>query len=116
MEKITIGAFLLGAIIWWKRIVFFVKKAWEIWVFWSPVIDQIVEQVEKDAQDGKITAAERKATALKSIDLISGKIGKPLNSVQKWVISWLIDKAAGKLIPHDIIIPDITEKARNVKA
>jgi hypothetical protein len=117
MEKeLAAGAAVIGIIVWWKRIVAFVKKAIELWTFWSPIIDQIVEQIEQDAKDGKITKEERKATAMKAIDLISKTRVKPIGKLQKLVISWIVDYAAGKLIPHDIVIEKVITEARNDKA
>jgi hypothetical protein len=117
MEKeIAAGAVVIGIIVWWKRVVSFVTKAIEIWTFWSPIIGQIVAQLEQDAKDGKITKDERKATAMKAIDLISEARAKPLGKIQKMVISWIVDYAARKLIPHDIVIEKVVAEARNDKA
>ncbi len=98
--KLQLSALIATAtIVWWK-----VKS---FWAFWGPVVEQIVQEIENRAKDGLIDKADRKAIALKAIDLVAQKKGKKIDILTKWGISWLIDRYAGKLIPHDIVIPDV---------
>jgi hypothetical protein len=106
MEKLTlsgVGAFLL--VVWWKLKV--------LWAFWSPVIEKIVEEIEERSKDGVIDLKDRKEIALKAINFVAQKTGKKIGLLEKLLISWLIDKYAGKLIPHDIVIPKIVGEATN---
>jgi len=105
MEKLSLSAIGAGLLVlWWK-----VKS---FWAFWSPVIEALVKEIEEKAKDGVIDKADKKAIALKAIDLIAEKKGKKIGWLEKVIISWLIDRYAGKLIPHDIIIPDIISKVQ----
>ena len=108
MEKISLSAIGAGLLLaWWK-----VKS---FWAFWSPVIDEIVLYIETLAKDGLITKDDRKAIALKSIDLIAQKKGKKIGWLEKVIISRLVDRYAGKLIPHDIKIPEIIDEVNKKK-
>ena len=105
MEKISLTAIMAGAgIAWWK-----VKAFWN---FWGPVIEEIVQDIENKSKDGSIDKADRKAIALKAIDLVAKKKDKKIGTLAKWGISWLIDKYAEKLIPNDIQIPKIVEEVK----
>ena len=102
MEKISLSALIAtGTVLWWRIKVF--------WSFWSPVIEEIVAYIETLAKDGVITKDDRKKIALKAIDLIALKKGKKIGLLERMIISWLIDRYAGKLIPHDIIIPTVVD-------
>lgn len=73
-------------------------------------IPAIVAEVEKAMQDGKIDASERKALAIKAVDIIIEQFNIKVNWIMKWAISVLIDTIAKKLPSKDIIIPDMIIK------
>lgn len=104
MVNITWGGVVAGiSVVWWRVKVF--------WNFWSPVIEQIVKEIEEKAKDGVIDKTDKKSIALKAIDLIAQKKNKKVGWLEKVIISKLIDKYAERLIPGDIQIPKIIEDA-----
>ena len=103
--KIELSAIVATAtVIWWRVKVF--------WDFWSPVIEEIVAYIEELAKDKVIDKSDRKKIALKAIDLIALKKGKKIGLLERMLINWLIEKYAGKLIPHDITIPIVVDEAK----
>ena len=70
-------------------------------------LPEIVVEVEKAMADGKITASERKALAMKMVDIVAEKFNIKVSGLMKWVISIIIDSIAKKLPSKDIKIPDI---------
>lgn len=74
-------------------------------------IPQIVKEAEKAMQDGKIDAAERKALAVATVQIVADQFGIKLSGIMKWVVSVIIDNIAKKLPARDIEIPDIIKQA-----
>ena len=105
MERLTWGGIVAaGTVIYWR-----VKSFWD---FWSPTIEEVVKYSEELAKDGEIDLADRKKIALKAIDLIAAKKNKKIGFLERWLISWLIDRYAGRLIPHDIKIPELMKELK----
>jgi len=103
--KIELSAIVATAtVIWWRLKIF--------WGFWSPVVEEVVAYIETLAKDGVISKDDRKKIALKAIDLVALKKGKKIGLLERMIISWLIDRYAGKLIPHDINIPIVVDEAK----
>lgn len=73
-------------------------------------IPLIVAAGEKEMEDGKITAAERKSWAIKAVGVIAAEFGIQLNWIVSWAIGAIIDSVAKKLPSKDISIPDIIIK------
>ena len=68
-------------------------------------IPAIVAEVEKAMQDGRIDAAERKALALKVVDVVASEFGIKFGWIARMVIGWIIDAVARKLPSKAIVIP-----------
>lgn len=80
------------------------------WAKIAKCIPAIVLEVEKEAKDGKITAAERKELATNAIAIVASEFGFKLSWLVKWVISIIIDSIAKKLPSKDINVPDLVLK------
>jgi len=70
-------------------------------------IPDIVVEVEKMMADGVITAEERKAFALKGVDIVAQKFNFKISGLSRWVVSVVIDNLAKKLSSKDVKIPDV---------
>ena len=86
-----------------------------VWVKLVKCLPAIVIEVEKAMADGKIDVAERKALALKTVNIIANELGFKLGWLVRWAISWLINSLAKKLPARDIVIPtEVTTALKSV--
>lgn len=91
-----------------------------VWLFiknwyknFSSVITPVVGEVEKLAQDGKIDKADRKAIALKTMEVLQAQGKVKINFIEKMILGKLIDLAAEKL-PDFAVSKSVTDTVKTV--
>lgn len=92
-----------------------------IWAFikrWfdqlSKVIEPLIAEVEKMAQDGKIDKAERKSLVMRAISILEAQGKIKLNFISRIVVSKIVDIIASKM-PDFKITSEATKLINDVK-
>jgi alkyl hydroperoxide reductase subunit AhpC len=107
MKKLI--AILIGVLTVIRKIKDIIAWGADKWVKLSPMIQPIIQDVEKAyANDGKIIADERKMIAMNAIADAEKKGLIKLNWLTRWVIGRVVDKVAQKL-------PDIEVSKESAK-
>ncbi len=70
----------------------------------SKIVEPLIVEVEKMAQDGRIDKADRKALVMKAIALLEKQGTIKLNFLSRLIVSKVVDKIAGKLPDYNINI------------
>ncbi|MDD5387610.1 MAG: hypothetical protein PHQ22_10495 [Sulfuricurvum sp.] len=101
-EQLTWSAAVATILIIWNR-----GKAIAGWIGakvmkLKPVIQPLIEAVEKAAQDGQITKEERKDIAMLAIDSMEKQGIIKLNFLTRWIVGYVIDKLAAKLPKFEV--------------
>ena len=84
-----------------NKILIAIFAAWLIAKRWldlfSKIIEPVVVEVERLAQDGTIDKADRKAIAAKAVVIMQEKGYIKLNPISRFIVNKIIDRIAGKL-------------------
>lgn len=85
----------------WQVIISSILTAWYFVKRWineiSKVLEPLIEEAEKLAQDGLIDKNDRKKLVMLAIITLEKQGKVKLNFISRWIISIVINKIAGKL-------------------
>lgn len=103
------------------KIIPFVIVAWFTAQRWidalSKILAPIVQEIERLALDGTIDKADRKAIALKSVEVLQQKGYIHLNFMTRFIVHRVIDRIAAKLPDFKVTqnIRDVIDEAKKVE-
>ncbi len=97
--KFELGAMFVSVSAIWAAVKLFYKK-------YEPMIEPMVEEAEKAALDGTITADERKKIVMAGINAAEKEGKIKLNWISRFIISRLVDKIAQSLPDFKVPVND----------
>ena len=100
IDLTQISSFFVSVSAAWAAIKLFYKK-------YEPMIQPMVEESEKAALDGVITADERKAIVMAGVSAAEKEGKIKLNWLSRFIISRLVDKLAQKLPDFKVKVNDV---------
>lgn len=90
----------------WKEVLPVVLAIWYFTKKWfdriSAIVEPVIAEAEKLAQDGTIDKKDRKALVMRAISILEAQKTIKLNFLSRMFVSWLVDRVASALPDFEV--------------